>query len=172
MANAYKQLLSFNTQWNYRSISLLAVLVLLPNLLGMINISTHLGFKLHFFQIAIFLAAFIYGPIGGLFSGAIGSVYSAFLMGNPYLVVGNALLGFTAGLIARYGMKNVMHALTAVMLAFLVQLLWLVPTDFYLMHMPAMVLLALVFALLVSNIVWAVAAYYMAKPLKDRLLSA
>jgi uncharacterized membrane protein len=176
MANAYKHLFSFNTEWNYRSITLLGVLVLLPNILGMINIQMPMGFNIHFFQIAIFLAAFIYGPIGGLFSGAIGSVYSAFLMGNPYLVIGNVLLGFSAGLFARYLMNNgfdkMMHSLTAVMLAFAIQLLWLIPTDFYLMHMPAMVMLALVFALLVSNIAWAVAAYYIAKPLKEGLQNA
>ena len=83
----------FDVKWNYKTISLLLFLVFVPNLLGMINISTPFGFKLHFFQLAVIIAAMVYGPMGGLLSGMFGSVYSAMMMNNPYIVVGNVIPG-------------------------------------------------------------------------------
>jgi uncharacterized membrane protein len=150
-----------NIEWNYKTISLFAFLLVVPNFLGMINISTAFGFKLHLFQAAIFAAALVYGPIGGLFSGLVGSTYSAIIMNNPYLVVGNALLGFFTGLFAKK-----MHTAAAVALAFAIQLPWLVLTDYYLMSMSAQVIVMLTIALAASNLVWAFAAHYSVKKLQ------
>jgi uncharacterized membrane protein len=161
----YKNIFSFDVEWNYKTIGLFLFLLALPNLLGMINIATPFGFKLHFFQAAIFLAALIYGPVGGLASGLVGSAYTAAMMGNPYIVVGNVLLGFFVGLFARYGMKTVF----AVWLAFIIQLPWLVLTDYYLVHLPIAFIISLVVALAVSNTVWAIVAHYAAKPVKHAL---
>jgi hypothetical protein len=162
----YKNIFEFDVEWNYKTIGMFVILLLLPNLLGMINITTGYGFKLHFFQIAIFIAALTYGPTGGLLSGLFGSAYSAIAMGNPYIAVGNAILGFMLGIFARYGFSTVV----AVLLAFAVQLLWLIPTDLFLMGMPMKILLMLIAALLASNMVWAVAADYGAKKIKDFFL--
>ena len=161
----YKNIFSFDVEWNYKTIALFLFLIGLPNLFGIVNITTPLGFKIHFFQAAIFLAALIYGPMGGLAAGLVGSAYSAAVMANPYIIVGNVLLGFFVGLFARYGVKTVF----AVWLAFLIQLPWLVLTDYYLVHLPMAFIISLVIALAVSNTVWAVVAHYAAKPIRHAL---
>jgi hypothetical protein len=148
--------------FDYRNVGLFLFLAAVPNLMGMINISTPFGFKLHFFQYAVFLAAIIYGPWGGLVSGATGSVYSAALMHNPYIVVGNAILGFFVGLFARYGV----HTVVAVLFAYAIQLPWLVLTDLYLVGLSYAFVMSLVIALSLSNLIWAVLAHYTANPLK------
>src|SRR3989338_298963 len=155
----YKNVFSFDIKWNYKTTSMFLFLLVLPNFLGMVNLPTSFGFQIHFFQVAVFLAALIYGPSGGLLSGIIGSVYPAIIMHNPYIVGGNAILGFFAGLFARYGIKT----LFAVWLAFLIQLPWLVITDYYLVHLPVKFITALVVALAVSNTMWAIAALYASK---------
>lgn len=161
----YKNIFSLDIEWGYKSLGLFVFLLALPNLLGAINLPTIWGFKIHFFQIGVFIAALVYGPTGGLLSGLVGSSYSAFMMGNPYIIGGNAILGFFVGLFARYRL----HTLWAVMLAFLIQLPWLVITDYYLMHLPVNFIKALVIALAVSNAVWGLAAHYSIKPIKKAL---
>lgn len=154
----------FDIKWNYKTISLFVFLIAIPNVLGLINISTPWGFNIHFFQVAIFLAALIYGPMGGLTSGLVGSIYTAAMMNNQYIVVGNVILGFFVGLFAKK-----FNVIIAVLLAFIIQLPWLLATDYYLIHMPTTVLKGLVIALLVSNIIWALIAMYTYKPIKATL---
>jgi uncharacterized membrane protein len=161
----YKNIFPFDVEWNYKTIALFLFLLGLPNLLGMINIGTPFGFKIHFFQAAIFVAALIYGPTGGMASGLVGSAYSAVMMNNPYIIVGNMILGFFVGLFAKYGIKTVF----AVWLAFLIQLPWLVLTDYYLVHLPMTFIISLIIALAVSNTIWAIVAHYAAKPIRHTL---
>jgi hypothetical protein len=158
MENIY----GFNVKWDTKAVALFIVLLALPNLLGMLNLDTGLGFRLHTFQLAIFMAAILYGPVGGMLSGLLGSAYSAVAMSNPYIALGNAILGFFVGLLVRYGM----HTVLAVALAFLIQLPWLVITDHFLVGMPMPVIGMLVLALAVSNTVWAFGAHYIAPSLK------
>ena len=84
----------------------------------MIDISTPWGFKIHYFQLAIFIAALVYGPRGGMLSGLVGSIYSAIAVGNTYIVASNAILGFFVGLFARRGI----HTIPAVVLPYFIQL--------------------------------------------------
>ncbi|MBI4634293.1 MAG: ECF transporter S component [Deltaproteobacteria bacterium] len=158
--------LSFNVKWNYKTTGMLMALIVLPELLGVVNVSVASGFKLHFFQAGIFLAAAVYGPWGGLASGFAGSFLSAYVMGNPYLLIGNALLGFCTGLFLRKGFRTV----PAVWLAYAIQLPWLIITDYYLVHLPAPFIRGLVIALFLSNTLWAAGVHYLVKPVK-RFLS-
>jgi hypothetical protein len=148
-------------RWGRKAVGLLLALTILPNILGAINFGTLWGFKIHTFQLAVFAAAFVYGPTGGLASGFFGSLYSAIVMKNPYIMVGNAILGFFAGLFARRGVR----AVYAGVLAYAIQLPWLVLSDYYLAHLPMTFIKPLAVALLFSNIVWAAAADRLAKPL-------
>jgi uncharacterized membrane protein len=157
---------SFNTRWNLKTISLFIVLLALPNLLGMINLSTPFGFRIHFFQLAVFIAAMIYGPMGGMLSGIVGSGYSAIAMSNPYILVGNAILGFFFGLF----MRKEFNVFAAVLLAYAIQLPWLVMTDIYLVHMPLPVVEGLVVALLVSDLIWAATAKYLSQTIRKSFL--
>ena len=52
--------------WNRKSVFTPVLLTVLPNLLGMINIAMPRGFQWHCFQSAIFFAAALFGPLGGL----------------------------------------------------------------------------------------------------------
>lgn len=161
----YSEKFSFNVEWNYKTITLFLFLMIFPNLLGLINLNTVWGFKIHFFQIAVFIAALIYGPKGGLLSGLVGSLYSAFVMSNPYIVIGNAILGFFVGLFVRYNLNTII----AVMLAYSIQLPWLIITDYYLVNLPISFILRLILALAISNMIWAIVAHYTVKPIKESL---
>jgi len=152
-------------RWNEKTIGALAVLALLPNLLGMINLSTPWGFQIHVFQAAIFLAALLLGRWAGLVAGSVGSLYVAASMGNPFILFGNALLGFFTGYFAERGFRPV----AAAMLAFAIQLPWLALTDRFLMGLPWPFIGGLAVSLAVSNLLWAVAAARAAGPLR-RLL--
>ena len=116
-------------------------------------------FKIHFFQLAVFLAAMAYGPWAGLLSGLVGSTYSAVIMHNPYIAVGNAILGFFVG----YFYKKKFSIWNSVAIAFLIQLPWLILTDYYLVGLSSIFITNLVIALIVSNMIWAT----IAKVIKD-----
>ena len=55
------------------------------------------GFRIHFFQIAVIGAAYLFGPFGGAIADASGSFADALIVSNPYLIVGNIILGATTG---------------------------------------------------------------------------
>ncbi len=154
--------LSFNVKWNYKAAGMLVALVALSELLGAVNVPVAAGFRLHFFQAGIFLAAAVYGPWGGLVSGFTGSFFSACVMGNPYLLIGNALLGFFTGLFLRKGFRTV----PAVWLAYAIQLPWLILSDYYLVHLPLPLIKGLAIALFVSNTLWAAGIHFLVKPVK------
>lgn len=157
--------LTFGVKINEKSATTLLFLVLLPNLLGAIQLSTPWGFKIHFFQFAIFLAAFTFGPIGGLLSGSVGSLYAAYLMSNPYILIGNAILGLATGYFVRRGRSYLFSAL----LGFAVQIPWIVVTDFFLMNLPVSFVGGLLFTLTLTNALWAIAAAMSTAPLKRYL---
>ena len=157
--------LTLGVKINEKSIATLMLLMLLPNLVGVLHLSTPWGFKIHFFQYAIFLAAFTFGPIGGLLSGFAGSLYAAYLMTNPYILVGNALLGLFTGYFFRRGHTYLVSAL----LGFGIQIPWLVATDYFLMNLPASFIGGLLFALTLTNVLWAVLAGMSTGPLKRYL---
>lgn len=141
----------------------LVLLALLPNLLSMINLPTIFGFKIHSFQFVVFIAAAIYGPIGGAISGSIGSIFSAVVMNNPYIIIGNLILGFMVGFFMRFGFGMI----KAVIAAFVVQLPWLYLTDIYLIGMSSTVVYRLIIALLISNMVWAILAKFTTTQIKQ-----
>ena len=135
-------------RWNEKTIGALIILALLPNLLGTINLATPWGFQIHVFQAAIFLAALIFGRWAGLIAGAAGSIYVAAALSNPFILVGNAFLGFFTGHFTERGFGPV----AAVLLAFAIQIPWLAVTDHFLMGLPWSFVGALVLSLAVSNL--------------------
>ncbi|MFA6436040.1 MAG: hypothetical protein WCW30_02800 [Candidatus Gracilibacteria bacterium] len=114
---------------------------------------------------AIFLAAYFYGAKGGLLSGTIGSFYSAWMMHNPYILIGNAILGFFVGLFIQYNVG----LFWSILLAYCIQLPWLVLTDYFLIHMPLPVLEKLILSLCLSNMIWGLTTKMMIKPIKNAL---
>lgn len=152
--------------FDVRNMIMFSFLAILPNLLGMLHYTTIFGLRVHFFQYAIFLAAILYGPIGGMVSGAVGSVYVAMALGNPYIVVGNVILGFVFGLFVRLKWNLVISVLAA----YAIQLVWLIPSDIYLAHMPVNVVWMVVFSLLISNVIFVSLAGMTAEKIKHLLL--
>ena len=105
--------------------------------------------RLHFFQIGIFMAAFVFGPWAGALTGAMASSYNGlFIISNPWIIGGNAILGFAGGaLLKRYG------PLKAVIAAFAIQLPYLYVTDVYLAHLPVNVVFGIIATLAVTTTV-------------------
>ena len=157
----YRNIFSFDVEWNWKTISLLASLAVFPNILGLFQ-SQIFGVRIHYFQYLVFLAAIIYGPSGGIISGAFGSVFTAVVLHNPYIIIGNMLLGGLTGIFLKYKL----HIIIAALLAYLIQLPWLWITDVYLAHMPVSAVKGIVVALLVSNFIWAFFAGLTAKHIK------
>ena len=146
-------LTSQNNVTIYRSaVSIFTLLIFLPCLLSLINISFAQSWKLHFFPAAIILAAVFYGAPGGIVAGISGSLYSALFLGNPYIIVGNALFGFLTALFYK---KNE-NLILSVLLAYACELPWLILTDYYFVHLSSDFIAKLVVVLLLSNILWAV----------------
>ncbi|HEY5497310.1 MAG TPA: ECF transporter S component [Syntrophales bacterium] len=155
-------ILSWELPWNRKTVGVMLMLVFLPNILSMVNLTTPEGLKIHTFQVAIFLAASLLGPLGGLLSGLIGSLFSALTLSNPYLMIGNGILGFFAGWFLRRGIRPIF----AVWMAFCLQLLWLIPTDYFLAGLSVSFIQNLVLILFLSNTLWAVVAARLSGPLK------
>ena len=151
----------FGIKYNWKNLSLLIFLAIFPNILGLFN-TTIFGVRIHFFQYLIFLAAMIYGPFGGAISGLFGSMYTAVALNNPYIMIGNILLGTFVGLF--YKKINIV---ISVLLAYLIQLPWLWITDIYLAGMPVNIVKGIVLGLLISNTIMAFIAWGTAKKVKQ-----
>ncbi|MRR16214.1 MAG: hypothetical protein EG826_07135 [Deltaproteobacteria bacterium] len=163
MANSSLTLAGFKS---YRRAALaFGLLVLLPCLLSLVNVTFAGNWKIHFFPAAIFLAALSFGPAGGLIAGVTGSLYSAVFLGNPYLLAGNALLGFLTGVFFRKTGRMVPSA----MLAFACQLPWLVVSDYYFVHLPLDFITRLAIVLCLGNLLWALMIDLAMKPIKKYL---
>ena len=141
-----------NVKFYRKAVSIFLLLALLPCLLSLININFAESWKIHFFPAAIILAAVVFGATGGIIAGISGSLYTALFLGNPYIIVGNALFGMLAAVFYKKSDKIV----PSVLLAYLCELPWLILTDYYLVHLPADFIVKLVVVLLLVNILWAV----------------
>lgn len=146
----------FLAGYSLRAVLLFPILCVVPNLLGMVNFLNLNGFKIHFFQYGIFLAAVGYGPLGGLAAGFCGSIFSAYILSNPYIIVGNGLLGFFTGFFYRRGNSLA----KSVGFAFCIQLPWLVYSDIFLAAMPSYAVGLVVVSLAVSNMILSLLALW------------
>lgn len=138
--------------WQEVLVSPLFILIFLPLVLSLVHIATPWGFRIHFFQIAVICGAYLFGPIGGGIAGAAGSFASALLMSNPYLIVGNVILGTMTGLFVRWGLRP----LFAIWLAFMIQLPWLIVSDYWFMGLSVQFIQGLIFSLFLSNSLWGI----------------
>jgi len=158
----YKNIFGIETEWNSKRILLLISLLIFPNFLALFHFQLF-GLRIHFFQYLIFLAAFIYGSIGGILSGGLGSLYTAIALNNPYIAIGNIILGGFTG----FFLRKKLGILPSIILAYLIQLPWLWLTDIYLAGMAMKYVNMIVIALLVSNILCGLATRFTAKKIKS-----
>jgi uncharacterized membrane protein len=80
--------------------------------------------SIHFFQLAIFLSGILAGPMAGLLSGAVGSLYMG-ITRIPFVIGGIAILGACTGLFAKK-----FRPVTACLLAWVVQAPYIFVTDY------------------------------------------
>jgi uncharacterized membrane protein len=158
----YPTIAESNIKFYRKAVSIFLLLALLPCLLSLINITFAGSWKIHFFPAAIILAAIAFGPIGGIIAGISGSLYTALFLGNPYIIVGNALFGLLAAIFYKKTDKIVL----SVLLAYLCELPWLILTDYYLAHLSADFIAKLVVVLLLGNLLWATLIQLGIKPIK------
>ncbi len=119
------------------------------------------GLQLHLFQLGIFLAAFIFGPLAGGAVGALASSYNALIViDNPWIIGGNAILGVAAAYL--YTRTTPFRAALG---AFAIQVPYVVLTDIFLSDMPTQVVFTIALTLLAENIVCA----FMASKLSPHL---
>jgi uncharacterized membrane protein len=138
------------------------LLIFLPFALSLINLTFAQSWEIHFFPAAIILAALIFGAAGGFIAGVAGSLYSAVLLGNPYLIVGNALFGLLTGIFYKQNDKIIL----SVVLAFICELPWLIMTDYYFVRLPAEFIAKLVIVLFLANVLWAALIHLFNKNLR------
>jgi len=148
-----------------RAAMVIALLVLLPFILSLMNMTFAQSWKIHFFPAAIILAAMIFGATGGLVAGVAGSLYSALLLGNTYLVIGNALFGLLTGVFY----KKTGQLMLSVIMAFVCELPWLIVSDYYFMELSAEFIVRLAVVLFLADILWAALIHLMNKPLRKYL---
>lgn len=123
--------------------------------------------RIHFFQAGIFTTAFLFGPLTGALVGGLTSSYTALaVLHNPWIIGGNAILGFFAAYFYRK-----MHPVKAVLAAYLIQLPYLVITDIFLAHMPLNIVKGIVFLLFYENLFCGTAAMVIAPFIKNFLLT-
>jgi uncharacterized membrane protein len=150
----------------YRRVTVtLTLLIFLPFVLSLMHLTFAQSWKVHFFPAAVILAAMIFGATGGLVAGIAGSLYSAVLLGNPYLIVGNALFGMLTGVF--YEKTNKM--MLSVLLALICELPWLVVTDYYFMKLSAEFIMKLIVVLFLADMFWAALIQLLDKPLRKYL---
>ncbi|MCX6772750.1 MAG: hypothetical protein NTV88_03190 [Candidatus Micrarchaeota archaeon] len=127
-----------------------------------------MDWKLHFFQAGIFAGAFLFGPFAGAAVGALSSSYSGlYVLNNPWIIGGNALLGFAAA----YFFTR-MHPMKAVLAAFAVMVPYLIITDVFLMHMPVAIFGGILATLFIEAIACGAAAWKIAEVAKPYLSKA
>ena len=121
----------------------------LANILGIFSIPLGIT-SIHLMQLPIILSGLVLGFWSGGITGFIGSILMAYTLSpsNPYILLGNAILGFFTGLIYSYLKKTkkrqIIPQTLSVLAAYLIQLPYLYITDVYFMPIPSQVVLTVI----------------------------
>ena len=121
----------------------------LANILGIFSIPLGLT-SIHLMQLPIILSGLVLGSWSGGITGFIGTILMAYTLSpsNPYILLGNAILGFFTGLIYSYLKKtkkrHIIPQTLSVLAAYLIQLPYLYITDVYFMPIPSQVVLTVI----------------------------
>lgn len=137
-------------------IAFIAVMCALANVLGFFTIPMGIT-EIHLMQLPIILTGLALGPyIGGLV-GFTGAAVMAFRLHppNPYILIGNAILGFMTGAfysrLKKMRVRQIIPQVISVLGAYIVQFPYVYVTDVYLMFMPSYVVLAIILKLLIED---------------------
>jgi uncharacterized membrane protein len=140
-------------------VAFIAVMSAVANFLGFITIPIGIA-EIHLMQLPIILTGLTLGSIAGGLVGFMGATAMAFKLrpSNPYILVGNAILGFMTG--AFYSRlqstrgRPIIPQVISVLGAYIVQFPYVYVTDTYLMSIPPTVVLTVILPkLLLENII-------------------
>jgi hypothetical protein len=141
-----------------KRIAFLASMAALANLLGLLKLSFG-PITIHMLQLPIVLTALGVGAASGGIVGLVGAIVAAFTLPtpNPYIIPGNAILGFVTGLLYTRlkSLKTIplLPQLLAVLGAFLLQVPYAYITDVYLAGMPSPVVQIIIVTLLIEDVI-------------------
>jgi uncharacterized membrane protein len=157
-----------NRRLTSKLIAFTAVMCAVANVLGVPGLfSIPIGStRIHFIQLPIILSALALGPwIGGLV-GFIGAATMAFTLPspNPFLLPGNAILGFLTGLfylqLKKMRGRPIIPQVISVLGAYIVQFPYVYVTDVYLVQMlSGFVLTVILPLLLIEDIICVLLAH-------------
>jgi len=141
-----------------RMVAFIAVMAGLANVFGLLAIPVG-PTSIHFMQLPIILTGLAVGAVPGASVGLLGSLVMAFMLptANPYIIVGNAILGLFTGLfysrIKNWKVRPVIPQLASVLAAYLIQAPYVYFTDVYLVSMYPTVVQAILLKLLAEDLV-------------------
>ena len=132
-----------------KQIVFIAVMCAVANVLGFFSIPIGIA-EIHLMQLPIILTGLVLGPGAGALTGFIGATAMVFKLRptNPYILFGNAILGFFAGLfysrLRNMRGRPIIHQVISVLGAYVVQLPYVYITDVYLVSIPPAVVLTVI----------------------------
>jgi uncharacterized membrane protein len=121
----------------------------LANVLGYFSIPIGLT-TIHLMQLPIILTGLSLGSWAGGLVGFIGATSMAYNLSppNPYILLGNALLGFLTGMfysrLKNMGWRSIIPQVLSVLGAFIIQVPYVYITDVYLMPIPPQVVITII----------------------------
>lgn len=127
----------------------IAVMCAVANVLGFFTIPFGIT-EIHLMQLPIILTGLALGPGAGGLVGFIGAAVMAFrlLPPNPYILVGNGILGFMTGAfysrLKKMKEKPIIPQVISVLGAYIVQFPYVYVTDVYLMPIPSAIVLTVI----------------------------
>jgi uncharacterized membrane protein len=139
-------------------VAFVAAMGALSNVLGFIVVPVG-PMTFHLIQLPIVFSGLAVGPLAGGLVGFFGAFVMAFTLSkpNPYIVVGNAILGFLTGTfyskLRHMSRRSILPQVISVVLAYALQMPYVYVTDVYLMGMPSPVVLGILVVLLVEDVI-------------------
>lgn len=147
-----------------RFIAFVAVMSALSNVLAFFVIPAG-AVTLHLIQLPIVFAGLAVGAVAGGLVGFFGAFTMAFTLAkpNPYLTLGNAILGFLIGAfyarIRGWSRKPIVPQVISVVLAYVVQAPYVYLTDVYGMGMPQVIVVSIMGVLLIEDLISALISH-------------
>jgi uncharacterized membrane protein len=141
-----------------RFVAFVAAMSALSNVLAFLVIPTGMV-TLHLIQLPIVFAGLAAGSLAGGLVGFFGAFVMALTLAkpNPYIIVGNAILGFLTGLfysrMRRFSRRIVVPQIASVLSACALQLPYVYVTDVYLMGMPHAIVMGIIGVLLIEDLI-------------------
>lgn len=135
-----------NQKFTSRLVAFIAVMCAVANVLGFFTIPLGIA-EIHVMQLPIILTGLALGPGAGGLVGFLGAAVMAFRLRppNPYILLGNAMLGFFTGLfylhLRKMKGRPIIPQVICVMGAYVLQVPYVYVTDVYLMSMPSAIVL-------------------------------